>query len=69
MKDLNAIEKFQIFCLESYRRHTGKPGEEVLSDFKRHDIFSFLEKGFDVLHTQGEKYIIDTITSFINTHK
>lgn len=66
MRDLNAIEKFQIFCLESYGRHTGKSGTEVLSDFNKHDIFNFLEKGFDVLHTQGEKYITDTILSIMN---
>jgi hypothetical protein len=69
MNKLNDIENFILFCLESYRKKTNKSGKEALIDFENYDVFSFIEKGFEVLHTQSMNYIIDEIISFIENKK
>ncbi len=69
MNQLTSIQTFIIFCLEAYKNENNISGNDVLKEFKRYDVFSFLESGFDVLHTQSKKYIIDEITAYIKQRK
>lgn len=34
--------------------------------FKDHKVFSFLEEGYDVLHTQSLEYVVSEIKALIN---
>jgi len=45
--------------MEAYKNEKGISGAEALLDFKKYNVFNFLESGFEVLHTQSKKYIID----------
>jgi hypothetical protein len=69
MNILNKIEEFQLFCLENYRAEMKITGKQALFEFKKFEVFEFLESGYEVLHTQGMKYIISEIKEFINSRK
>ena len=63
------INKFIIFCLESYKNFQQISGLQALSDFNKYGLFSYLTNGFEVLHTQSKKYITADIQDFINRRK
>lgn len=60
------IQKFVIFCLESYKIDKQLSGAEALRDFEQYDVISYLEDGFEVLHTQGREYIVVDINDYIH---
>lgn len=59
------VEKFIIFCLESYKAEMNIGGEQALHDFEVYDVFSYLDQGFEVLHTQGKQYLVADIKEYI----
>lgn len=69
MNKVDVIERFIIFYLEAYKKQKNISGVEALEDFKKYNVFDFLEAGFEVLHTQSEKYVTDEIIDFINQRK
>ncbi|MDR0421976.1 MAG: DUF3791 domain-containing protein [Proteiniphilum sp.] len=60
---------FFAFCLERYKDFSRLPAEEVLFAFRKYHVFDYLREGFDVLHTQGENYIVNDIDEFIKARK
>ena len=56
---------FRIFSLESYCDYFNIYHEDALALFREYDVFNFLDDTFEVLHTQDEKYIIDSIKKYI----
>jgi len=69
IKKLDQIQQFQLFCLESYRNSKGISGMDALRDFKRTGVFGFLSTGYEVLHSQGKKYLTSAITDYIKHRK
>jgi len=69
IKKLDKIQHFQLFCLESYRNSEGINGRTALRDFKRAEVFVFLSAGYEVLHSQGKKYLTSLITDYIKRRK
>jgi hypothetical protein len=65
MKEEVGIQQFIIFCLESYKEDRKISGAEALHDFERYDVINYLTDGFEVLHTQGQDYIIADIKDYI----
>jgi hypothetical protein len=68
-KQLDKIQYFQLFCLESYRSSKGITGMEALQEFRQAGVFDFLSSGFDVLHGTGRKYLNSVVTDFIARRK
>ena len=60
---------FKMFCMENYRAKHDISAGEVLLLFFGYDVFAFLEKSFEMLHTQGTDYILDTISTYIKNKK
>ena len=56
---------FYAFCLEKYKNFSKISAEETLLIFRKYNVFDFLREGFEVLHTQGESYIVSEIDLFI----
>jgi len=69
MIKLNKVQQFELICLENYRMSKGITGKTALNDFKQYHVFNYLSTGFDVLHTQSEKYIIAEISDYIARRK
>ena len=60
---------FYAFCLEKYKAFINLSAEETLFIFRKYRVFDYLKEGFDILHTQGESYIVNEIDLFIKTRK
>jgi hypothetical protein len=60
---------FFAFCLEKYKFFAEISAEETLFLFRKFKVFDFLKEGFEMLHTQGETYIVTEIDEFIKARK
>lgn len=59
------INEFVVFCLEYYKERKGLTGKEMYDIFEEYKVFDYLEKGFDVLHTQGKEWIMEDIDVYL----
>ena len=60
---------FLAFAIEVYRFQNSLSGEEVDALFTKYDVYGFITKNFDVLHSFGEKRIIWEIREYIKNQK
>jgi hypothetical protein len=60
---------FFIFCAENYRKLKLMEATEVHSLFQKYDVYNFLIQNYDVLHSQGEDYILHEIEIYIKNRK
>lgn len=72
-KQLHAVDArvklFFVFCTENYKAKTGLDAIEILTLFNKYDVYKFLADNYDILHTQGEDYILDEISAYIKKRK
>lgn len=59
------INDFVVFCLEVYKANGNMTGEEAFEIFKQYGVLEYLKNGYEMLHTQGEEWIINDITEFL----
>lgn len=69
MDKLDDIQKFTIFCLENYKTKNKLSGTEALNRFKTHNVFKYLEAGYEIFHTQSIDYVVQEIEAFIKQQK
>ena len=60
------ISDFIIFCIEYYKEKENLSGEYVYDLFNEYGVVDYLEKGYDVLHTQGKDWILEDIDKFLS---
>ena len=60
---------FVIFCIERYSIKQGKNPLEVYSLFERKEVIDYLKGNFDILHTQGEEYILEEIELYLKKRR
>ena len=63
------IAYFLSFCMEQYRNKHQMSGEEVATLFEQYGVLSYLKNNFEVLHTQGHRWLMDEIDEWINNRK
>lgn len=66
----NLFEKkaeFISWCIEEYAATHSLNGRDVANNFFQKKIIDFLGEHYEILHTQGKAYILDTINDFIKT--
>lgn len=59
------INEFIIFCLEVYKTNNGLTGKQAYDLFEKYGILDYLEAGYDVLHTQGEEWLMNDIDEYL----
>lgn len=70
MKDKNLdIAYFLSFCIEQYKNIHHMSGEEVVALFDCYGVLPYLEENFEVLHTQGHRWLVEEIDEFIDNRK
>lgn len=57
---------FLIYCMERYRFFKGLSGADVAEIFEKNNIYSYIIKYFETLHTMGDQYIVQDIDNYIN---
>lgn len=63
------IAYFLSFCIEQYKNKHQMSGEEVAILFEQYGVLPYLEDNFEVLHTQGHRWLMDEIDEWINNRK
>ncbi|MCL2055409.1 MAG: DUF3791 domain-containing protein [Oscillospiraceae bacterium] len=58
--------EFKIFCLERYKHIHNLSGKEAFNLFKKHGVLDYLNEFYDVLHTFGDRYIVEDIDKYIS---
>lgn len=59
------INDFIVFCLEIYKANMNITGEEAFEIFKEYEVLEYLKSGYEMLHTQGEEWLINDIVEFL----
>lgn len=59
------INDFVVFCLEVYKSKHKLTGEEAYELFEKYRVFDYLEEGYDMLHTQGDAWLMNDIEEFL----
>lgn len=58
---------FLIYCMERYRYYKQLSGADVAELFGRYDIYGYVLKYFEALHTMGDDYIIRDIDEYVGS--
>lgn len=72
MEDASIEEKkihFVSFCIECYKQAHAMHGGEVFELFENKGVNKFLYDNYDILHTQGEQWLLAEIEDFLNNDK
>ena len=64
-----AAMPFVSFCLECYKARHGLTGGEVAALFRQYGVEKYLYDEYDILHSFGERQILDYIDRFIDVRK
>ncbi len=60
---------FLSFCIEQYAKAKDMPTEDVAKLFEQYGITDHFCEFYDVLHTQGHRWIVEEIDGMINERK
>ena len=69
VKDDEKIVTFVAFCIECYKAIHGISGHEVADLFRKYGVEKYLYAEYDILHSFGERQIVDDIERFIEVRK
>lgn len=61
--------QFKTFCFEMYKAEKSMTGLETQELFEKYKVFEYLDTFYDVLHTTGNKYIINDIDLYIEARQ
>ena len=67
MSKRTKIAEFMSFCIECYAKAKRLSGREVCGLFKQYGALGYLERGYDVLHTMGEEWLLADIGDFLKS--
>lgn len=63
------IAYFLSFCMEQYKNKHQMSGEEIATLFEQYGVLSYLKDNFEVLHTQGHRWLMEEIDELIDKQK
>ncbi len=67
MSERTKITEFIAFCIECYAKAKGLSGADACKLFERFGVLAYLERGYDVLHTMGEAWLLADIGDFLKS--
>ncbi len=60
---------FVVFCVERYAAAKSQDSVEVFTLFEKKGLTSYLKDNYEVLHTQGELYILEEIDFYLKRRR
>jgi len=55
---------FLVYVIEEYKYLENKTAKEVIELFSQHDVFDYVTRHYDALHTIGGRAIVDDVNLF-----
>ena len=68
-KEKQDIAMFLSFCIEQYAKAKDMAAEDVVDLFERYGISEHFCEFYDVLHTQGHRWLIEEIDEMVERRK
>ena len=65
MSDRAKVAEFISFCIEVFANAKKKSGADVARLFDSCGLISYLDEGYDVLHTQGREWLIADMDDYL----
>ena len=65
MTNRTKIAEFIAFCIEAYAKDKGMSGADVCALFAQYGALEYLERGYGVLHTMGEAWLIAELKDYL----
>lgn len=65
----DSIPTFVAFAIEQYKNYKGISGEEAAKILDENGVLNHLVYFYDVLHTQGSKWLLEEMEEMINIRK
>ncbi|WP_296012595.1 DUF3791 domain-containing protein [uncultured Treponema sp.] len=69
MTDFEQAAQFISWCIEEYAAENKKKSKDVAVFFNQAGVLDFLEKNWEILHSQGRNYILGSINDFIKSQE
>ena len=66
---IDPILDFTIFCLENYKQSHRYPGAKAAEIFRNLDVFRYLKINYLVLHSLGDKALVQDLDTYITTRQ
>ena len=63
---MDKILPFKIFCLENYKAANKLTGKAAFDIFQKYQIFNYITKYYDTLHSFGTLYLMNDLDEFIS---
>ena len=57
---------FLVYVIEEYKYLEDKTAKETMELFFQHDVFNYITKHYDALHTLGGRAVVDDVNLLIN---
>lgn len=64
----DTIPLFLSFCIEQYKKAKNISGEEAMKRLLNSGTLDYLEKNYEVLHTQGPQWLVEEMDEYIRNH-
>ena len=65
MTDRAKVAEFISFCIETFAGEKGVSGARVAAVFQACGLIDFLDSGYDLLHTQGERWLLSEMEEYL----
>jgi len=65
----NKTTNFVVFCLEAYKREKKLEARIVADQFAEYSVIEYLVENYDLLHTLGERALVEDIEKFLTMRK
>ncbi|MCI8273304.1 MAG: DUF3791 domain-containing protein [Clostridia bacterium] len=59
------INDFIVFCIEIFKERNKFTGQETYELFEKYGVLKYLYDGYDMLHTQGNGWLMNDINEFL----
>ena len=63
------VAEFISFCIEMFAKAKKLSGDKVASIFESCGAIDYLDSGYDILHTQGEGWLVAEMEEFLKARK
>ncbi|MCL2763720.1 MAG: DUF3791 domain-containing protein [Treponema sp.] len=65
----NIVNDFLVYAIEEYKYLEKKTAKEIMKLFSEYNVFDYITKNYEALHTIGGLAITDDINIFINNKR
>lgn len=65
----DALPLFLSFCIEQFKNARSLPGERAMAILSESGALDYLERNYEVIHTQSPQWILEEIEEYLRNHK